>query len=114
MQPEEREICLYLKSLPGQWVSGRDIARRAGGKSRYNKDQHWAVPVIARLLEQKIIETDSTKHYRLILKDDKKQKKWISPQMQKILQSSGKDFTHVIEDKDLPPDFFEDPNNPQA
>ena len=108
MQPEEREICTYLKSLPGQWVSARDIARRAGGKSRYGKDPHWAMPLLASLLEKKIIETDSTKHYRLIVKDDKKPKKWISPQMQKILQSSGKDFTHVIEDKDLPADFYGD------
>jgi len=109
MQPEEREICVYLKSLPGQFVSARDIARRAGGKSRYAKDPHWAVPALARLLEQKIIETDSTKHYRLIMKEDKKPKKWISPQVQKILEKSGKDFTHVIEDSDLPADFFDDP-----
>jgi hypothetical protein len=109
MQPEEREICLYLKSLPGQWVSARDIARRAGGKSRYREEPHWAVPVLARLLEKKIIETDSTHAYRLIIQDDKKPKKWISPQVKKILESSGKDFTHVIKDEDLPADFFDEP-----
>lgn len=108
MQPEEREICTYLKSLPGQWVSAREIARRAGGKSRYRENPHWAVPFISRLLERKLIETDSTHQYRLTAKQDKKQKKWISPQVQKILEKSGKDFTHVIEDKDLPSDFFGD------
>jgi len=108
MQPEEREICAYLKSLPGQWVSARDIARRAGGKSRYRDEPHWAVPFLARLLEKKIIETDATHHYRLITKEDKKPKKWLSPQLKKILESSGKDFTHVIEDEDLPPDLRED------
>jgi hypothetical protein len=109
MQPEEREICTYLRSLPGQWVSARDIARRAGGKSRYRDDPYWAVPILARLLEQKLIETDATHHYRLIIKDSKKPKKWLSPQMQKILEKSGKDFTHVISDEDLPEDFFRDP-----
>jgi hypothetical protein len=109
MQPEEREICTYLKSLPGRWVSARDIARRAGGKSRYRDEPHWAVPFLARLLEKKIIETDSTHHYRLIIREDKKPKKWLSPQVQRILEKSGKDFTHVIADEDLPPDFFEGP-----
>jgi hypothetical protein len=59
-------------------------------------------------LEKKVIETDSTRHYRLIVKPEKKDKKWISPQMKRILEKSGKDFTHVIEDEDLPPELRED------
>jgi len=102
MTQEEQKICAYLKTLPGQFVAAREIARRADGKSRYAKDPHWAVPVLARLLEKKLIERDSTHSYRLIVKDEKKRKKWISPQMQKILEKSGKDFTHVIADEDLP------------
>jgi hypothetical protein len=109
MTQEEQKICIYLRSMPGQFVSARDIARRADGKARYGKDPRWAAPIIAQLLEQRIIETDSTHHYRLIIKEQKKPKKWVSPQVKKILEKSGKDFTHVIEDKDLPPDFFEDP-----
>ena len=109
MQPEEREICLYLKSMPGVFVSARDIARRAGGKWRYRENPQWAERPLARLLELKIIETDSTHHYRLTLKEDKKKaKKWVSPQMKKILETSGKDFTHVIDDDELPADFFGD------
>ncbi len=102
MQPEEeREICAYLKSFPGQFVSGRDIARRAGGKWRYRENPEWATLVIERLLEKKIIESDSTHHYRLIVKDRKKSKKWVSPQMKKILERSGKDFKHIISDEEL-------------
>jgi hypothetical protein len=108
MLPEEKEICIYLKSLPGQFVSAREIARRAGGKWRYREDPQWAEAVLVSLLEKKIIETDSTHHYRLIIKEDKKPRKWISPQMKKILEKSGKDFTHIIEDEDLPPGFFGD------
>ena len=100
MQAEEREICTYLKSLPGQFVSAREIARRAGGKSRHREDPHWAAPVIAKLLEKKVIETDSAHNYRLIAKE-RKPKRWISPQMKKILEANG-NFTHVIEDEDLP------------
>jgi len=105
MTQDEREICTYLKSMPGQFVSAREIARRAGGKSRHRDNPHWAAPVIAKLLEQKVIETDSAHNYRLIVKQEKKRKHWISPQMKKILQSGGGgNFTHVIEDEDLPPD----------
>jgi len=106
MQPEEREICTYLKSMPGQFISARDIARRAGGKWRFREDPLWAEPVLTRLLEKKIIETDSTHHYRLIMKVEKKNRKWVSPQMKRLLENSGKDFTHVIEDEELPPDFY--------
>jgi hypothetical protein len=101
MTPEEQEICAYLKSMPGQFVSAREIARRAGGKSRHRDDPHWAAPIIAKLLERKVIETDSAHNYRLIVKQDKKRKHWISPQMKKILESGG-NFTHIIEDEDSP------------
>jgi hypothetical protein len=100
MLAEEREICLYLKSSPGQFISAREIARRAGGKSRYNKDPHWAVPFLAQLLEKKVIEKDSSHNYRLVAKPEKKKSHWISPQMKKILEANG-NFTHIIEDEDL-------------
>jgi hypothetical protein len=102
MQPEEREICTYLKSFPGQFVSAREIARRAGGKWRFRDDPHWSTPVLAQLLEKKVIETDSCYNYRLIIKQERKQKHWISPQMKKILESNG-NFTHIIEEEEEPP-----------
>jgi hypothetical protein len=106
METEEREICTYLKSLPGQFISGREIARRAGGKSRYRDKPNWAAPILVQLVEKKVIESDATGHYRLITKPDRKnpKKKWVSPQMQRILEKSGKDFTHIIPDEDAPPD----------
>jgi hypothetical protein len=107
IEQDERDICAYLKSMPGQFVSAREIARRASGKSRYREEPQWAEPTLVRLLDKKVIETDSTHHYRLITKQEKKGKKWVSPQMKKILTQSGKDFTHVIEDEDLPSGFHE-------
>jgi hypothetical protein len=103
MESEEREICTYLKSLPGQYISGREIARRAGGKSRYRKKPEWAAPFLAQLVVKKVIESDATGHYRLVVKEERKnKKKWVSPQMQSILEKSGKDFTHIIPDEDAP------------
>ncbi len=102
IEQDERDICTYLKSMPGQFVSAREIARRAGGKSRFRENPDWPEPVLIRLLEKKVIETDSTHHYRLIVKPEKKGKKWVSPQMKKILEQSGKDFADVLEDEDHP------------
>lgn len=98
LQDEEREICDYLKSTPGQFISGREISRRAGGKRRHQDDPDWATPFLAKLVQKKILESDSTGHYRLVAKKKDKHKKWVSPDMKRILSSSGKDFTHIIDE----------------
>ena len=100
MDADERSICTYLKSYPGQFTSGREISRRAGGKWRYREDPNWAAPVLARLVERKIIEEDSTGHFRLIAKAKSKAKKWVSPQIRIILEKSGKDFGQTIQLED--------------
>ena len=108
MDADERDICLYLKGFPGQFISGREISRRAGGKWRYREEPTWATPVLGRLVERAIIESDATGHYRLVLprKKDKKSKRWVSPQMKEILERSGKKFDEPIELED-PEDFFD-------
>jgi hypothetical protein len=99
MDPDETYICTYLKSLPGQFISRREICRRAAGRKRFRDDPAWAAPILVRLVEKKILESDSTGHYRLKPKEKRgTQKKWVSPQIKKILEQSGRNFTHVIED----------------
>ena len=98
MDADERDIVNYLKSWPGQFVSAREIARRASGKFRFRQDPDWASGAIGRLVERDIIESDSTGHYRLIRKALKeKPKKWISPAIRTILKESGRDFGKDIE-----------------
>jgi hypothetical protein len=121
MDQEEKEICTYLKEVPGRFISGLDICRRAGGKWRYREDPEWALPFLARLAEKKVIESDSTSHYyRLVLKRDKKDPKepdkknpqepknpkgkWLSPQMRAILEKSGKKFEQVAPDESVDED----------
>jgi len=103
MDADEKVICLYLKSCPDAWMATREISRRAGGKRRFRDEPGWVSPVLIRLVEQGIIESDSTGHYRLVprIKNKKdKSKKWISPQMRQILQRSGKDFSGTIQIED--------------
>jgi phage/plasmid-associated DNA primase len=106
MDSDEKEICDYLKTYHGQFVSAREIARRAGGKWRYRDDPNWATPALLRLVEQEILESDAAGYYRLRRKEDKKKrKKWIAPQIKAILEGSGKDFGDLL-DADEQEDFF--------
>lgn len=101
MDADEKLIQLYLKTLPGQFVSGKEIARRASGKARFRDEPEWAVPVLKELVRKGKLEKDAAGYYRLVpVKEKTVQKKWVSPHMRRILMESGKDF-HVISDEDL-------------
>jgi hypothetical protein len=103
MDADERDICLFLKGFPGEFVSFKDISRRAGGKRRYRNEPEWAVPILSKLVERGLIESDATGHYRLKTRTDKEKAKsrWVSPQIRRILEKSGKEFDGVFEvDKD--------------
>jgi len=105
MEPEEKEICAYLKGVAGQFVSAREICRRAGGKWRYRDNPEWAIPFLVHLVERKVLESDATSHYRLIKRNKKNRMgKWLSPQMREILESSGKDLGGVVPDEDVEED----------
>jgi hypothetical protein len=105
MDAEERDVYHYLKSWGRQFVSRREIARRAGGKHKFRQSPNWCEPVIERMVEQGILESGEGGHYRIkaLAKQDEKKLRFISPQMAKILKDSGKDFseTIVIEEEDL-------------
>ena len=98
MDADERDICLYLKGWPGQFVSVAEITRRAGGKRRYREEPSWAIPILSRLVEKGFLESDSTGHYRLKARKEKeKKKRWVSPHIQKILEKSGKKFDQTFD-----------------
>jgi hypothetical protein len=100
MDEDEREICAYLKTWAGQFVSGREIARRAGGKWRFQDNPNWATPILLRLVERDILESDSLGCYRLRPRLRKKPKKWMSPQIKAILEKSGKGFDDLLDADD--------------
>jgi hypothetical protein len=99
MDADERDICLYLKGYPGQFVSYREISLRAGGKHRYRQDPDWASQVLSRLVERRTVESDATGHYRLKKppKTNQVERQWVSPEIKKILEKSGKKFEGVLE-----------------
>jgi hypothetical protein len=105
MDQDEKDICSYVKVAGGQFVSAREIARRAGGKWRYRENPNWATPALLRLVEKDILESDAAGYYRLRPRKDKKTKKWIAPHIKAILEKSGKDFGDLL-DLDEQEDFF--------
>src|SRR5947209_7209190 len=103
MDADEKDICLYLRASPEVFISGREISRRAGGKRRFQIDPNWAGPILSRLVEKGILESDATGHYRLKGRKGQKDKKWIAPNLRKILEASKKfdDSIKVEEIDDL-------------
>ena len=98
MDSDEIEVSLYLKGWPGQFVSVAQISRRAVSRKRYNREPNWAVPVLSRMVEKGIIESDSGGHYRLKAPQKKrKPARWASPEMRRILRESGKDYIGVFD-----------------
>lgn len=96
MDADQTEICQYLKSFQDQFVSGKEICRRAGGKWRFREDPAWALPILRRMLETRILETDVDGRFRLAQQSARakstSKKMWISPAFQRILEESGKNF----------------------
>jgi hypothetical protein len=94
MQCDEKEIVDYLKGWPGSFVSGKEIARKVGGKQRFDADRGWAIPILAQMVRLGTLETDHLGYYRLKLESKKRDHKarHISPQILKILEASGRSF----------------------
>jgi hypothetical protein len=104
---DKRDICLYLKGFSGQFASFKEISKRAGGKRRYHKEPEWATPVLLRLIAKGLVESDATGHYRLKPRPKAKRERpaWVSPEIRKILEASGKNFEGIFEierDEDTP------------
>jgi len=101
---DQNAICQFLKTWPDQFVSRREICRRAGGKWRFREDENWAVPVLQRLVEEGIVESDDNGHFRLMKQasadSSNKRKLWLSPAFRTILKESRRDFGLLDLDKE--------------
>jgi len=89
MDADEREIVDFLNSFHAEWVSGKEICRRAGGKRRFNEDKYWAIPVLQRLRDRRIVEIDMVGHYRLTPPPEESHDQEASLDTQRILKAGG-------------------------
>ena len=65
MDTDEREIFQFLKIWGGSFTSAREIARRAGSKKRFHEDPDWAKPILLRMTERGILESDIQGRFRI-------------------------------------------------
>ena len=104
MDADELAIYYYLKSRRPKCVPDRDIGRHVGGKRKFRYNTDWAKPVLLRMIERGILETDAEGFYRIkpMPQKDTQGKRWASPEIAKILKASGKEFDNLItaEDED--------------
>jgi hypothetical protein len=109
MSSDEREIYFYLKAFRKEYISSREICRRAGGKKRFQQEEDWAKPVLNRMVERGILEMDAAGHFRIkpFEPDALKKKKWVAPEIQRILRQSGKDFSEVIISEDEMDEYYD-------
>ena len=108
MDSDEREIYQFLKSWGNDFIAAREICRRAGGRRRFNEEPEWAKPVLLRMEERGILESNSTGHYRIkpIRKNKEKDKRWVSPDIAKILKDRGAEVESAGEESGIGPDEY--------
>jgi hypothetical protein len=106
MNAYEKEIIDYLKGWPHTFVSGRELARRVGGKARYEENRGWAIPILSQMVRLGLLETDAFGGFRIAEKDKKKKRhiEHVSPQVLRILKSSGKSFDGITIDHEMDED----------
>jgi len=90
MDSDEREIFHFLKTWGNEYVGATEICRRASTKKRFHTTPDWAKPVLQRMAERGILDSDALGRYRIKPAPKKGHKgRWISPEIQKILKDSG-------------------------
>jgi hypothetical protein len=90
MDTEEREIYHFLKTRGSEFVGAMEIARRATGRKKFHDNPDWAKPILMRMAERGILEDDASGRYRIKpLSRKDKNKRWVAPDIAKILQESG-------------------------
>jgi hypothetical protein len=116
MSTDQKAIVDYLKTWPHLFISGREIARKVGGKKRCAEDRYWAQPILVEMVREGLLETDAMNGYRVKVEDRKKKNKalnrHVSPQILRILKSSGKKFDGLVIDEDLADTLEPDASKP--
>jgi hypothetical protein len=110
MDADERDIFQFFKSWGNQFMAAREICRRAGGRRRFHEEPDWAKPVLLRMEERGILESNATGHFRVkpVKKIKEKAEGSVSPEIAEILKESGVEVESAGDDNGLGPDEYYD------
>jgi len=90
MSSDEREIFHYLQTWGVEFISAKEISRRASTKKRYHEDPDWAKPLLLAMVERGVLERDAMGRFRIKPERKKNAKhRWVSPDIEKILKEKG-------------------------
>jgi hypothetical protein len=90
MDTDERDIFQFLKTWGANFTNAKEVARRAASKKKFYDDPDWAKPILMRMTERGILESDVQGRYRIKpLPRKKKGTQWVAPDIAKILKESG-------------------------
>ena len=90
MDTDERDIFQFLKTWGADFTNAKEVARRAASKKKFYDDPDWAKPILMRMAERGILESDVQGRYRIKpLPRKKKGAQWVAPDIAKILKESG-------------------------
>ena len=90
MDTDERDIFQFLKTWGADFTNAKEVARRAASKKKFYDDPDWAKPILMRMAERGILESDVQGRYRIKpLPRKKKGTQWVAPDIAKILKESG-------------------------
>src|SRR5260370_7603101 len=93
MTGDEKAILEYLKNWPDLFISPKEIARKVGGKQRFEEDRFWPVPILQEMAQKGWLEADYVGHYRVRpVETDKseKKKRHVSPHILRLLKGTAK------------------------
>ena len=90
MDTDERDIFQCLKTWGAEFTNAKEVARRAASKKKFYDDPDWAKPILMRMEERGILESDIQGRYRIKpVSRKKKGNQWVAPDIAKILKESG-------------------------
>ena len=110
MDSDERDIFNYLKTWGTDFTNAMEVCRRAGSKKKFHEDPGWAKPILMRVAERGIVESDIQGRYRIKpLSRKKKGDKWVAPDIAKILEENGVESDAIAEGEgEIAPDEYYD------
>ena len=92
MSSDEREIFHYLQTWGVEFISAKEVSRRAGTKKRYHEDPDWAKPLLMAMAERGLLEGDAMGRFRIKPEPKKGHKqRWVSPEIEQLLKDKGLD-----------------------
>jgi hypothetical protein len=90
MDTDERDIFQFLKIWGADYTHAMEVCRRVGSKKRFYDEPNWAKPILMRMAERGILESDIQGRYRIRpVRKKKLVKQWVAPDIAQILKESG-------------------------